>query len=541
VTGPTGPQGPQGPVGDTGPTGSTGSIGVTGTTGSTGATGPTGPTGLTGNTGPTGPTGATGNTGADSTVPGPTGPTGPTGATGPEGSFGGAAFEYTYEDSFPLATHNTFPSGILGFDNTNISLASEFYISYFDRNNVDITAFLDTVDDSTSSVKGNFKLENENDPTEFVMMAITASHTDYNNHYHIPVSYLSGSVTSFTDTDLIRATFARTGDIGDQGPTGPTGPTGATGATGATGSTGADSTVVGPTGSAGPTGPTGATGDTGATGATGPTGDGITPGSITMFAGSAAPTGYFLCDGSAVSRTTYSALFAITSTTYGVGDGSTTFNLPNLKGRVPVGLDGSQTEFDALGETSGAKTHTLTSTEIPAHGHTYSGTTANGGAAHTHGTPALSGTFTSGTASANHNHGDNHDHGGTTAGHSDNHNHSVTLYPLTYSSQRTLNAAGTGGAGVVTSGTKTTGDASNSHTHNFSTNTKEARGYGATTGDSGAAHTHGTTVSFGAGTSDGASATDHAHTYSGTTDNAGSGGAHNNLQPYIVLNYIIKH
>jgi microcystin-dependent protein len=81
-----------------------------------------------------------------------------------------------------------------------------------------------------------------------------------------------------------------------------------------------------------------------------------------MFAGSTAPTGWLLCDGTAVSRTTYSDLFAITSTTYGVGDGSTTFNLPNLKGRVPVGLDTSQTEFDVLGETGGAKTHTLTST-----------------------------------------------------------------------------------------------------------------------------------------------------------------------------------
>ena len=60
-------------------------------------------------------------------------------------------------------------------------------------------------------------------------------------------------------------------------------------------------------------------------------------GSLQAFAGSAAPTGWLLCDGTAVSRDTYAALFVVTSTTYGAGDGSTTFNVPNLAGRVPVG------------------------------------------------------------------------------------------------------------------------------------------------------------------------------------------------------------
>lgn len=57
-----------------------------------------------------------------------------------------------------------------------------------------------------------------------------------------------------------------------------------------------------------------------------------------MWSGTSAPTSWFLCDGTAVSRTTYSALFAITGTLYGVGDGSTTFNLPNFSGRVAVGI-----------------------------------------------------------------------------------------------------------------------------------------------------------------------------------------------------------
>ena len=61
-------------------------------------------------------------------------------------------------------------------------------------------------------------------------------------------------------------------------------------------------------------------------------------GRIEAYAGATAPTGYLLCNGDPVSRTTYAALFAVTSTTYGVGDGSTTFNVPDLRGRVPVGV-----------------------------------------------------------------------------------------------------------------------------------------------------------------------------------------------------------
>jgi hypothetical protein len=67
------------------------------------------------------------------------------------------------------------------------------------------------------------------------------------------------------------------------------------------------------------------------------------------------PIGYLEEDGSAVSRTTYAALFYVLGTTYGAGDGSTTFNLPNSKGRVMVGRDTSQTEFDVTGETGGDK------------------------------------------------------------------------------------------------------------------------------------------------------------------------------------------
>lgn len=71
------------------------------------------------------------------------------------------------------------------------------------------------------------------------------------------------------------------------------------------------------------------------------TADHSVAGLVSPYAGTTAPTGWLLCDGSAVSRTTYAALFGVTSTIYGSGDGSTTFNLPNLKNRIPIGLDAS--------------------------------------------------------------------------------------------------------------------------------------------------------------------------------------------------------
>lgn len=92
-------------------------------------------------------------------------------------------------------------------------------------------------------------------------------------------------------------------------------------------------------------------------------------GCVVAFAGSVPPTGWLLADGSAVSRTTYARLFAVISTTYGNGDRSTTFNLPNFKGKVGVGLDPSQVEFDSLSEEGGSKTHTLSINEMPSHRH----------------------------------------------------------------------------------------------------------------------------------------------------------------------------
>lgn len=65
------------------------------------------------------------------------------------------------------------------------------------------------------------------------------------------------------------------------------------------------------------------------------------PGVVFPYAGSSAPSGFFFCDGAAISRTTYAALFSVVGTTFGFGDNSTTFNIPNLKNRIPMGLDTS--------------------------------------------------------------------------------------------------------------------------------------------------------------------------------------------------------
>lgn len=107
----------------------------------------------------------------------------------------------------------------------------------------------------------------------------------------------------------------------------------------------------------------------GATGVIGPDRP-LIAGMISIFGGTTPPSGWMFCDGAAVSRTTYSDLFAAIGTAYGTGDGSTTFNLPDLKGRVPVGLDITQTEFNGLGTKGGEKAHTLTVAEMPAHTHT---------------------------------------------------------------------------------------------------------------------------------------------------------------------------
>jgi microcystin-dependent protein len=210
-------------------------------------------------------------------------------------------------------------------------------------------------------------------------------------------------------------------------------------------------------------------------------------GSILPYAGSTSPSGWLVCDGSQVSRTEYPALFALVGTTYGSGNGSTTFNVPNLIGRVPVGRDAGQTEFDVLGETGGAKTVTLTAAQSGLRDHGHSATTTvvttvtiNDGGAHSHG------------------YDNTHDH--------------------------------------LVDSTQT---ASTSHTHT-GTQTNAAGISGGTQVDIDTQNTAGSTIS---------SAGTHAHTNTATSTastgivasgSANASEAHTNLQPYLVLNYIIK-
>lgn len=96
----------------------------------------------------------------------------------------------------------------------------------------------------------------------------------------------------------------------------------------------------------------------------------IPSGTVTMFAGASAPTGWMFCDGTAISRTTYADLFTAIADTWGIGDGSTTFNLPDMRGRAPIGVGtGSGLTARALAATGGEESHVLTIAELAAHTH----------------------------------------------------------------------------------------------------------------------------------------------------------------------------
>lgn len=93
-------------------------------------------------------------------------------------------------------------------------------------------------------------------------------------------------------------------------------------------------------------------------------------GAILQFAGSTAPDGWLICNGSTVSRSTYANLFAAIGEAYGAGNGSTTFKIPDLRGRVPVGAgQGSGLTNRVLAATGGSQSLNLTENQLPAHTH----------------------------------------------------------------------------------------------------------------------------------------------------------------------------
>jgi len=161
-------------------------------------------------------------------------------------------------------------------------------------------------------------------------------------------------------------------------------------------------------------------------------------GSVTMYAAASAPTGWLLCNGAAVSRTTYASLFAVVGTTFGAGDGSTTFNTPNYTNRMPYGT--------TIGTTGGSANATLvshnhggiTGVDSPDHAHYVNLTTGGQSANHVHdyiqGDPSIAGGGAGGRIGDYHvgqtaGVSNDHVHGvaGYTSGVSANHQHSIAL------------------------------------------------------------------------------------------------------------------
>lgn len=222
---------------------------------------------------------------------------------------------------------------------------------------------------------------------------------------------------------------------------------------------------------------------------------GIPTGMIMPFAGPTAPGGYLLCNGAAVSRTLYPDLFTLIGTTYGAGDGSTTFNVPDLRQRFPIGKADSGTA-SVLGSTGGAIDHTHStpshSHSVPSHTHSIP--------SHTHTMPSHSHTVdppaTTSSAAGSHSHGGLT--GGETAGDGDGPS-----------------------AGIAGSGHYHTLSSDGSHTH--STNIGSFSSGSTDPGDTNSGGS-GTSGSGGSGTTG--------------TDGAGTSGSAN--PPYIALNFVIK-
>ncbi len=223
----------------------------------------------------------------------------------------------------------------------------------------------------------------------------------------------------------------------------------------------------------------------------------VPAGIVSAFAGVTAPSGWLMCYGQAVSRTEYSALFTALNTTYGSGDGSTTFNIPDMRGRAIAGVDnmggtdaGRLSIANTLGTATGTETVTLTSAE-------------SGVPAHAHANTVTNNAVTSGSHSADHSH--TFGTGTVSADHSHQWGYSFFGY--------------TGGGSFAA--------AANSGTYNTPTSGISAN------------HTHsGTTAGMNVGHTHSVTSNVSISNVNNTAANAAS--AHSNMQPTIVLNYIIK-
>lgn len=268
-------------------------------------------------------------------------------------------------------------------------------------------------------------------------------------------------------------------------------------------------------------------------------------GGVIFWSGTAGaiPASFRACDGSALSRADFAALFQVVGTVFGPGNGSTTFNLPDMRDRFPVGAGATYQP----GQTGGVNQVTLSTDQLPAHGHT--GNTNNAGA-HTH-------TGNTSTAAA-HSHavtlsnGGGHNHPGAAVGVDGQHAHylvgsvgtgsSSAWAPYiiqvdgwddfaSWPSQGTQNGWATSPKNVVPN-TADLGTAvpaiGSQHTHALTIPTDGAHTHTATV-EQGGDHAHTFTTS---------SSGDHAHSF--TTNNAGSGQPHENRPPYLGLFAIIR-
>ncbi len=177
----------------------------------------------------------------------------------------------------------------------------------------------------------------------------------------------------------------------------------------------------------------------------------ITPaGVIRAFSGSSVPSGWLICDGSTISRMAFRDLFKVIGTTFGSGNSNTTFTLPDMRGRLPIGA-GTGTSLTArtLGTTLGAETVTLAEANMASHTHTNNSVSAINTTNHVH-------TATSGTVSADHSHGWGRNVGSFGSyGLRDGNNRSANGYPNVQ------------GATAGHTHTTTTGTQNANHNHSF--------------------------------------------------------------------------
>ena len=222
---------------------------------------PRGPAGIQGAQGLQGLQGLQGSTGAG--TQGVQGPQGILGLQGTTGSFGGVTFDYTFDTSVANGDPGT---GKLRINNATLSSGTAMYIDNRDDNFIDISTFLATIDDSTSPIKGHFKITKVGSPEIFHLYTISSA-TPIGGYFNVACAHVDGNGT-LSNLDDITITFARTGDAGATGATGPQGVQGVQGVQGndgLQGTTGAG--AQGATGADGPQGTQGVQGTVGATGA----------------------------------------------------------------------------------------------------------------------------------------------------------------------------------------------------------------------------------------------------------------------------------